>query len=303
MKIYFSLTWLMLMIASKVLGQEIYDQNTASYKVKHYSFFSSKRNVPKIHEWSFSLNVKREGQNEYVACYSKELVNCLFLIAPLSKPEMSLNKGGCCIKYKITTSNNIKITDKKEVVEYLKTLKEHVSASIPKDQSEEILSNIDYYLEDDERLDEDLSREIRLIHEYENISIPIGVSGAIKENKEDFDINRLKADEKDFLARIDWRNLRNIELYRTQEIDESTFLFDYLKARDMVSSNQKADLEEVSKQFFEGVAGMEDKENVSINRDLRHLVKENHKLSYLLQGTYLHSPLLKKVTTLEITKK
>lgn len=292
-----------LLIGINSNGQNMNDEKSSTFEVKHYDFFTFMESEPNPKEWGFELTITEIEDNKFEACYSKELVNCLFHLHELRKENISIDKEGVCFRYFLDEDNNIQITDKKDVLEYLIELKAFKSANYKRKRLKEILDNADFYLEYDDELDRSLARELVLIHEYENMNISIGVSGTIDQKEEEINFEELEDDEIDFLNKINWESINRIDVYRTPEINESEFLFDYMFGVDVLTSDERANFEEISQTYFKGNLELDDYENITLNRDQRHLNKETKKLSYLLKHRRTVSPKMKKITKLEIIKK
>jgi len=292
-----------LLIGIKSNGQNMNSEEISTYEIKHFDFFSFMKSEPNQKEWGFELKIKQIEGDKFEACFSKELVDCLFHLNELRKENIKLNENGVCFYYTVNNDNSINVTDRDEVVDYLKNLKKFQSSDYKKKKLKEILDNVDFYLKYDDELDNDLTREIKLIHEYENVNIPIGISGTVDEDEEEINFEELEDDEIDFLEKINWETINRIEVYQTPEISTSEFRFDYMFGVDALTSNERADFEEIMTKYFEGKLEVDDYDNVTLNRDQRILNKEDKKLSYLLKQRRTVSPKMKKITRLEIIKK
>ena len=294
---------LVLLIGVKSNGQNMNSEEISIYAVKHFDFFSFLKSEPNQKEWDFELSIKQIEENKFEACYSKELVNCLFHLNELRDEGISINEKGICFNYYLADDNSIKGIEKQEIVEYLEHLKQFQSSDYKKKKLKGILDNVDFYLKYEDELDKDLIREIKLIHEYEFWDIPIGVLGTIDEGEEEINFEELEDDEIDFLERINWERINRIDLYQTPKISESEFRLDYMFGLDLITVEERADFEEIAKQFFKGNFEVDDYENVTLNRDQRILNTEDKKLSFLLKQRRTVSSKMKKITRLEIRKK
>ena len=235
-----------LLIGIKSNGQNMNNEKIITFEIKHFDFFSFMKSEPNQKEWGFEINIKEIEEDKYEACYSKELVDCLFHLNKLRKENFKLNINGVCFYYSVNEDNSINVTEKDEVVNYLKKLKKFQSPDYKKKELKEILDNVDFYLKYEDELDKDLTREINLIHEYENLDITIGVSGTIDEEEEELDFEQLEDDEIDFLKKINWETLNRIDVYQTPEVSNSEFRLDYMFGVDVLTSNERADFEEIS---------------------------------------------------------
>lgn len=281
-----------------------YPGDPVRLQIKHYDYFNFKGDEPNEKRWSFELSIKQIGPEEFEACYSRELVSCLYNLGLFRENKVAIGNANLCFKYQLLDDNEILITDKSAVITELKNI---ITSGIPglkKKTAKSLLEEIDYLLEDEAFLNEELCREIALIHEYDFYEIPIGISGFIPNDneEEEIDMSKLDIDEQKFLNQLNWDSFKQIEVYKTESLNESLFVFDFLKGIDVLTAKESADFSTITQKFFQGNFEIDNFKNVTLARDLRHFHKSNTRLSYLLKERITTSPTMLKKTKLEISE-
>ena len=204
---------------------QIFAQEKISYSIKHHDEFTMQSGEPDVKAWDFKLDIALISDNTFQACYSKVLTECLFNIKGFRKRKIVPELEPVCFTYQLSDENEITILDKKEVLEQLKAVIEMPLEGMKKKEQKELKSELDYYLEDEEFLDEELMRELVLIHEFDGYQLNVGVEKVLEIDGEEVDFSKLSSEEKSFLeAMIEnpvksiWRNSN---AFTTQEISKS----------------------------------------------------------------------------------
>ena len=280
---------------------EIHSYST-TFEIKHSDFFSYMSSEPIYKNWNFQLKIIEVGTGSFRACYSKELADCLLGLHDLRKENIRLQEVGSCFQYVLVEDNDVIVTDDSDVMEYLRRLAKYKSKNMPRKDRKEILQSVKFFLKNRDELEKEITRELSLIHEYENSDIPIGISDILVDTDEQLDLSELEEDEIDFLERIDWETIGHLEVYNTKEINESEFVLDYLFGIDVIGSGERADFDAIAHAFFDGTLNLDQNDNVTLHRDQRLLNKTSKELSYLLKQRRTVSSTMKKITTLEIRK-
>ena len=292
-----------LLVGGATKGQSPNNKMMAVFEVKHYDYFTFEDSEPREKGWEFNLEVTLTGVDTFQACYQQELVDCLYHCEDLRKTGIRLNTGGICFTYTKMGDNTIQVLDKKEVLDYLNQLSKYRSSSLKRKQTKQTLRHIRDYLADEAWLDQELSRELKVIHEYDDREIPIGVAGLLEEEEEKMNLNELTEEEIQFMNQTDWEKMGHIRAFRTPILNEQEFVFDYLYTLGLLSSDNRPDFEAIMDAFFDGRLNLEEHEDATLNRAQRFLNKKSKKLSYYLHHRRTKSETMNKITRLEIQRK
>lgn len=279
------------------------------YEITHYQYFRFKNSVPDEKRWSFSLKIHSNEKPLFTAFYSKGITECFFHLNSFRKAKIGLDLAPPHFTYQIV-ENDCRIVEKKAVLTQLKSLQSLENQSLSETLKKELQAELKGLLEDEDELDNELLREIRLIHELEKVPIELGspqiFSHQIYNAPMDsvkLEDERLAGDEKAFLKQMDWTETGTFCVLKTTLENPTVLKYDRLYGASVLSSKprKRPSLTKILNRFLQEGLEIWNYEHVSLSRDRRILSAEEHHLSYLLQEMIIRSESLCKESKLEMT--
>lgn len=277
------------------------------YEIIHAHYFSYKGSKPTEKKWSFNLKIQQNGANTFKVYYSKVLTECLFnlnrfraqkILYPLPPPDFTYQ----------FQEGNLTIVEKKAVLIQLNYLKSIDNQQVRKEVAQEFQQELDYLLDDEAVLNEELLREIRFIHELGTIPIELGTQLLSQHRFKpgrgsvNWDGTVLSGDEKKFVKQIDWTETGSFKVLKTSLENPMEIKYDQLYGASVWLSHphKRAKLSEILNRFLQTDLEIGDYNHVSLNRDRRILSRHDNHLNHLLQENRIHSEFMHRATKLEM---
>jgi hypothetical protein len=297
-------TTLLVLFATVMLSSCVYQKtkhvsvNTVNYAISHYDYFNLVKTPienKKAINYSYSISIT-ENNNEFKACYSKSIIDCLKSLHNLQSKEIACKSEPLCISFIKNENNSLQITDNSEVITEFHYIENN--CRFPSDSiSIQGINDMKWLGKNNDRLNYELSRDLELI--YSNIldTLEVGKTTIKFPYLNDDEIEIQDSIEFDIIQRA--KELKSFQVTQTKVNNDNSKQVRMLEAIDVFSFSQieRPNHDELITKYLNMTLDILDQKGITLNSTERFNDYDG-KLKHLIKITNTESgTIIKKVKT------